>query len=104
MPSEGLVTLVILTVSVVTGIGIIGGTVVFTRGFTANATETAAFLREILRGGNALRLLTVVLVVYAIMVLAALNRLPDNVVTLLSSIGAFSLGGLRRGSTNSAGQ
>ena len=77
-------------------IGIIATAVVLWKATAAAGNLEPAIVSRLIGDGNALRLLTVLLVISAATFLGLSHKLDESLATLLAGIAGFVLGGMRR--------
>lgn len=84
---------VVSALTLITCLGIIGATVVSVTAFIKDADSTGKTYRTILQGGNALRILTVFVVILSVVSLALIDKLNQGVIAILSAVVGYVLGG-----------
>lgn len=88
---------------VVTGIIMVGGTIIGSVAFWRAGSGTAKTFSLLIQRGNLLKLLTVLCIVIAATMLAILGKIPSEGITaILSGIAGYVLGGIGKSSSGKA--
>ncbi|MGH7177495.1 MAG: hypothetical protein ACREJC_08965 [Tepidisphaeraceae bacterium] len=82
---------------IVFAISVVAGVLALATMFKKDPTKAVEALKAFYDGGNALRIITVAAILATVGMLAYADKLTDSIVSLLSGIAGFVLGGLSPG-------
>lgn len=96
--------LAMLCLSTLLALAVIGATIVSALVARKDPGQSTAALLGLVQGGNSIRLLTTFGVVLVMGFLALSDSLTEGAIALLSSVGGFMLGGVKREGGESEGK